>query len=266
MVGADDCHASAYEQQCEYEEDDEVDALLLEVVCRLVYPSAEGGELLYLSVYLVVLYQQHLGVVVVDECGGEPCVLVVRLATQYGHSQLQHFVAPCGVNKGGVQHALLHESHTAVWQGVHAAELYLVQRQSVFADGFACPHRHAVVMGEDAVEVRTVGRGEQRVHHVVGVLLRPVRVQLLYNGEVGISADDAVEAGSAFYGRRGVRLSAQFYDAQWCSGSLRGKISRHGGAYLPVVCADVCGEFCRLRPTVKEYDGNACVVGAVDGR
>lgn len=85
----------------------------------------------------------------------ELVLAVVFLSRQYVHGELHHFVAACGVGVRGEECAVVHEFHAAALlrHGVDAAELDMLEVESVLLGGAACAYRHAVVMRKHAVEL-----------------------------------------------------------------------------------------------------------------
>lgn len=154
-------------------------------------------------------------------------------------------------------------SASGLRHGVDAAELDSVHIQSVLLCSPACTHSHAVVVGEDAVEIR-MGSAQQRVGHTVGTLLSPVGMQLFHYRKVLTHRHYAVETAAALDGGRRRRESAQFYYPA-LSSECRSEIFAHRRPYFSVVGTDVGGVFVGTGAAVEYDDGDSCLVGTVDG-
>ena len=186
--------------------------------------------------------------------------LLVWLAVEDVDGQLEQLVAVGGVNIRGIEDGVADAGDAAVfaWQAVDAAEAGL----HPFSQCLTGTDGHTVVLPEHEVDIRQIACAG--FHGIVGTLLGPVALQCGDEVDVWILGYGVTEPLVAVDGGRRAFQSHNLHHLALAVEPC-GNVFSHQAPHLVVVGSHEGGVFLRVGLALEHDDGDAQVVGTVDG-
>ncbi len=230
-------------------------------------------EIFSLTLCLLALHHQHVGIVARDEGRLQESLLLVGLLSEYLQCQLHHLVAVGGIDIRHLEQSVFNLSDAPVGTGQSVDAAILRQLHGrvgllYLLESPARAHRHAVVLSEDVVDGLSYGFGmclEVGFHGIVAALLGPIALQTGRHLDAGSAAHGLGKALAAVYRRRASLETFYLYYGA-CALETRGYVLAYLASHELVVGTDVGSELLGICFSVEHYHRYALVVGPVDGR